>query len=219
MADPPRLRGLRGKSDRRPLKDFEEEGLVGLDDAGQRSGLVRRRRAEKPVTPAKGGRRMNAAEICGLRQASAFDHRLGVVDPEFPLAQARDRRFGQRVEGSPAALAAEPGEPVRPSPGDDLSPCAMRTTPTLHPLMAACSKQVRATAALRGPARSAVRGRIRLRPQPRASIRPVPFRQRLQGLPPLRRGQSRDAAKPSRKVFSLHRITPLISFSLTETNS
>jgi hypothetical protein len=47
------------------LEGFEKEGLVGLDDAGQRSRLVSRRRSEKPVTPAKSGRRMNAAEICG----------------------------------------------------------------------------------------------------------------------------------------------------------
>jgi hypothetical protein len=146
--------------------------------------------------------------ICGLRQASAFNHRPGVVDPEFPLAQARHRRFGQRVEASSAAFAAKPSEPVRPPPGDDLSSCAMRTTPAFHPLMTACSKRVGATAALRVAARTAVRGRIRLRPQSRPGILPDPFRQRLQGFPPLRRGQSRNAAKPRRKIFSLHRIKP-----------
>ena len=190
---PARLAGQIGPA---ALEGFEEEGLVGLDDAGQRSRLVRRRRAEKPVTPAKGGRRMNAAKLCGLRQASAFEHRPGVVEPALPLAQARHRRLGQRVEGSPAALAAKPGEPVRPSPGDDLSPCAMRTSTAFHPLMAACSKRVRATAALRGPARRAVLRRIRLRSWPHASPPPVPFRQRLQGFPTLRRGQSRNAGKP-----------------------
>jgi hypothetical protein len=76
------------------LERFEDKGLVRLDNSAQRSGLVGRGRAEKPMPPAKSRRRMNAAELGGLRQALAFDHRPGVIEPTLFLAQMRHRRPG-----------------------------------------------------------------------------------------------------------------------------
>jgi hypothetical protein len=99
------------------------------------------------MSPAEGRRRMNAAERCGLRQALAFDHRSGVIEPALLLAQMRHRRFGQRVEGAPAALAAKPQKAVRAAPADDLAARAMRTALGLDALIAGRSKRVLAGAA------------------------------------------------------------------------
>jgi hypothetical protein len=80
------------------------------------AGLVARGGAEKPMAPAEGRRRVNAAERRGLRQALALDHRSGVIEPAVLLAQMRHRRLGQRVEGAPATLATEAQRPCeRPS--------------------------------------------------------------------------------------------------------
>ena len=46
--------------------------------------LVGGRRAQKPMPPAEGGGRMDAAQFRGLRQALALDHSLGVSEPAFP---------------------------------------------------------------------------------------------------------------------------------------
>src|SRR6267154_2163717 len=203
------------------LEGFEDEGLVGLNDSGQRSRLVRRRRAEKPVTPAKGRRRMNATKLCGLRQASAFDHRSGMVEPALPFAQPPHRRFGQRIEGAPASLAAEPRESVRPSPGDDVPSRAMRTAPAFHSLMARGSKRVRARASGRRLGLRSVQRRSPFRPvRPSAILPALKLRQSSQDLKPLSRAQLDDPGKPSRKVLSPHRITPNPTFtaSLIQTN-
>jgi hypothetical protein len=85
---------------------------------------------------------MNPAKFSGLRQAFALDHRARVIEPLLLLAQMRHRRFRQRIEGAPAALAAEPQKPVRPAPADDLAAGAMGTTLALHPLNARRSKRV-----------------------------------------------------------------------------
>jgi hypothetical protein len=83
---------------------FEDEGLVRLK-IPLRSRLVVGGRAEKPMPPAEGGRRMDAAQLSGLGQALALDHRLGVIEATLLLAQMPHRRFAQRLERAPAALA------------------------------------------------------------------------------------------------------------------
>ena len=105
------------------------------------------------MAPAEGRRRMNAAERRGLRQALAFDHRSGVIEPTILLAQMRHRRLGQRVEGAPATLAAKPQKPVRAAPADDCSARAMGTALGLHTLMAGRSKRVLAATTLAAPLR------------------------------------------------------------------
>ena len=52
------------------LEGFENEGLIRFDDPAQRSRLVVRWRAEKPMPPAERRRWMDAAEFRGLRQTS-----------------------------------------------------------------------------------------------------------------------------------------------------
>ena len=130
------------------LEGFEDEGFVRLDDSAQRSRLVGGGSAQKPMPPAEGRRRMDAAQFRGLRQALALDHRLGVIEPLLLLAQMRHRRLGQRVERAPAALAAKPQQPVRAAPADDLAARAMRTALALHALNAGRSKRVLAPARL-----------------------------------------------------------------------
>ena len=56
------------------------------------------------MAPAKRRRRMNARERRGLRQALAFDHRSGVIEPAVLLAQMRHWGLGQRVERAPQLL-------------------------------------------------------------------------------------------------------------------
>ena len=94
------------------------------------------------MPPAEGRRRMDAAQLRGLRQALALDHRLGVSEPFLLLAQMRHRRSGQRVERAPAALAAEPQQPVRAAPADDLAAGAMGAALAVDPLNARRSKRV-----------------------------------------------------------------------------
>src|SRR5271165_6504285 len=141
------------------------------------------------------------------------------------LAQMRHRRFGQRVEGASATLAAEPRKSTGAAPGDDLAPRAMRTplalgddlapramrTPlAFHPLMAARSQSVRATTlcAFGAFARPAVRRRLRRRFRRRAVPTAVQVRQRRKRFPALVRAQARDAAKPDREILRPHRIKP-----------
>ncbi len=128
------LAGLARQVGPAALEGFEDKGLIRPDNSAQRSRLVVGGRAEKPMPPAEGGGRMDAAQFRGLGQAHALDHRLGVIEPTLLLAQMRHRRFGQRVERAPATLAPKPQQPLRAAPADDLSAGAMRATLTLDPL-------------------------------------------------------------------------------------
>jgi hypothetical protein len=167
------------------------------------------------MAPAEGRRRMNAAERRGLRQALAFDHRSGVIEPTILLAQMRHRRLGQRVEGAPATLAAKPQKPVRAAPADDCSARAMGTALGLHTLMAGRSKRVLAATTLAAP----------LRPSPRqifrcsARLRPARLRQRIQSVSPLVHAHTRNRRKPRRKSSARIESTPRSDVSLNQTNS
>src|ERR1700722_9528944 len=99
------------------------------------------------MPPAEGRRRMDAAERRSLRQALAFDHRSGVIEPAVLLAQMRHGRLGQRVERAPATLAAKPQKAMRAPPADDLAARAVRAALGLDPLVTGCSKRVLPTAA------------------------------------------------------------------------
>src|ERR1700719_3277079 len=107
------------------------------------------------MPPAEGRRRMDAAERRSLRQALAFDHRSGVIEPAFLLAQMRHGRLGQRVERAPAALAAKPQKAVRAAPADDFSARAMWAALGLDALVTGCSKRVLSAPAPRRLARPA----------------------------------------------------------------
>jgi hypothetical protein len=143
---------------------------------------------------------MNAAQLRGLGQALALDHRPRVVGPFLLLAQMRHRRFGQRIEGAPAALAAKPQQPVRAAPADNLATRAVRTPLSFDPLKAGRSQHVLPSAALAALFR---RGLAR----PGALC--ARFLKRRKGFGALRRTHSRNRRQPSHKIVSLHRITPL----------
>src|ERR1700729_2278385 len=100
------------------------------------------------MSPAERRRRMNPAQLRGLGQAFALDHRLGVIEPLLLLAQMRHRRFGQPIEGAPATLAAEPQKPVRAAPADDLAARAMGTALSRDAIDAGRSERVLLAAVL-----------------------------------------------------------------------
>src|ERR1700734_24000 len=125
------------------------------------------------MSPAERRRRMNAAQLRGLGQALALDHRPGVIEPFLLLAQMRHRRLGQRIEGAPTALAAKPQKSVRAAPTDDLASRAMRTALSRDALVTGRSQRVLLAATLAGP----LRRTSPLRParaRPRASPKPPP---------------------------------------------
>ena len=93
---------------------------------------------------------MNAAQLRGLGQALALDHRPGVIKPFLLLAQMRHRRLGQRIEGAPTAFAAKPQKSVRAAPTDDLASPAMRTSLSRDTLDAGRSQRVLLAATLAG---------------------------------------------------------------------
>ena len=169
----PRLRAFRGRSDQRPLNNSRIKvssastiplNVRGLSSAGSR----------RTMPPAEGGGRMDAAQFSGLRQAHALDHRLGVIEPALLLAQMGHRRPGQGVERASAALAAEPQQPVRAAPADDLAAGTMGAALAFHPLNARRSKRVLAPAPLAAFARRSS--------CLRSAGLAIRLRQRLQGL-------------------------------------
>ena len=133
------------------------------------------------MAPAKRRRRMNATERRGLRQALAFDHRSGVIEPAVLLAQMRHWGLGQRVERAPTALAAKPQKSVRAAPADDFAARAMRTALGLDALMTGRSKRVLAAAA----PDASLRRTLRQISRRGATLFPVRPLQPLQRFPPL----------------------------------
>jgi hypothetical protein len=160
------------------------------------------------MAPAEGRRRMNATERRGLRQALAFDHRSGVIEPAFLLAQMRHGRPGQRVERAPAALATEAQKSVRAAPADDFVGRAMRTALAFHTLMAGRSKRVPPMTApdafLRRPLRPIRR--------PGSPLFLARRRERPQRFPSLLCAQSGNRRKPRRAfIDSIPPIRPSLT--------
>ena len=186
------------------LEGFKDEGLVRLDYFAQVLGLVGGRSAQKAMAPAKRRRRMHPAKLSRLGQAFAFDHRPGVVEQTLPFVQMRHRRLGERIEGAPASLAAEPRKPMRASRRDERSSRAMGTALVRHPLMAARSQSIRTTPSLRTFLhRPAGRGSLRLSHPPKPAIQ---IRQGGGHFPALPHAQPSNARKPDGKLIGLHRI-------------
>src|SRR5271163_475563 len=158
------------------------------------------------MSPAERRRRMNAAQLRGLGQALALDHRPGVIEPFLLLAQMRHRRLGQRIEGAPTTLAAKPQKSVRAAPTDDLASRAMRTALSRDALVTGRSQRVLLAATLAGLLRrTSPLGPDRARlPKRRDRLRALPLVH-----PPNRR-------QPSRKILSLHRIAPSIRPTLNK---
>src|SRR6202035_2502286 len=150
--------------------------------------------------------RMNAAQLRGLGQALALDHRPGVIEPFLLLAQMRHRRLCQRIEGAPTALAAKPQKSVRAAPTDDLASRAMRTALSRDALVTGRSQRVLLAATLAGLLR-----RTSLLGPDRARL--LKRRDRLRALPLV---HPRNRRQPSRKILSLHRIAPSIRPTLNK---
>ena len=158
------------------------------------------------MAPAERRRRMNAAQLRGLGQALALDHRPGVIEPFLLLAQMRHRRLGQRIEGAPTALAAKPQKSVRAAPTDDLASRAMRTALSRDALVPGRSQRVLLAATLAGLLR-------RTSPLGPDRARLLKRRDRLRALPLV---HPRNRRQPSRKILSLHRIAPSIRPTLNK---
>src|ERR1700734_557528 len=158
------------------------------------------------MSPAERRRRMNAAQLRGLGQALALDHRPGVIEPFLLLVQMRHRRLGQRIEGAPTALAAKPQKSVRAAPTDDLASRAMRTALSRDALVTGRSQRVLLAATLAG----LLRRTSALGPD-RARL--LKRRDRLRALPLV---HPRNRRQPSRKILTLHRIAPAIRPTLNK---
>ena len=154
--------------------------------------------------PAKRRRRMHSAKLGRSGQAFALDHRPSVVEPTLPFVQMRHRRLGERIEGAPATLAAEPRKPMRASPGDDRSSCAMGTALARHALHGRSSpKHPDDDPAARLVPRPASRGGLRFSRPPEPAVQ---IRQSRGHFPALLDPQPPNARKPDGNLFSLHRI-------------
>jgi hypothetical protein len=121
---------------------------------------------------------MDAAQLSGLGQALALDHRLGVIEATLLLAQMPHRRFAQRLERAPAALAVGTAT-ARPSgPNQRISRLAqcgrpwLSTRSTLAVPSASSRRAALAAFARRGSSSQSNSPSVRLR-------------QRLKRLPPL----------------------------------
>src|SRR6202042_152009 len=194
------------RSDHRPLKDSRTKVSSASTIPLKLRGLWTAARAQKPMSPAERRRRMNAAQLRGLGQALALDHRPGVIEPFLLLAQMRHRRLGQRIEGAPTALAAKPQKSVRAAPTDDLASRAMRTALSRDALVTGRSQRVLLAATLAGLLRST--------PPPGPDrARLLKRRDRLRALPLV---HPRNRRQPSRKILSLHRIAPSIRPTLNK---
>ena len=191
------------------FEGFEDEGFVRFDDPAQRSRLVGGGRAQKPMPPAEGRRRMNAAQLRGLGQALALDHRarggpflflrrcaIGVLVSALKVRP-------QPCSGTATARASDPSQRSR----------GRRSADTPEPQPAQARRSARPPDA---PACPALRPR---RPPPPRRRRRARFLKRRKGFGALRRTHSRNRRQPSCKILSLHRIAPSIRPSLNQINS
>jgi hypothetical protein len=80
------------------LEGFQDERLVGLDDAGERSRLVTDERGEKSMPPAKRRARMNLASGGRPSQGLALDQSSRLIGPSLLLMQTGHRGLGERIE-------------------------------------------------------------------------------------------------------------------------
>lgn len=88
------------------ISPHQEEGFIGLDNAGITLRLVIGDPEQKPVSPQEGHVLADSAVFRGSAYRQALGQRLSIVLPKMALAQARYRCARQRVAGFAARLAA-----------------------------------------------------------------------------------------------------------------
>jgi hypothetical protein len=89
----------------RPLGRFQDERLVGFDNAGDQRRALVLCRLQKAVTPAEQGLQTHVGALGRLPEADASDQGARLVEPGIAATQLRQRRAGERVEGAAAVLA------------------------------------------------------------------------------------------------------------------
>ena len=89
------------------------------DDRAEDLGALLGRAIREALAPAGGGRRAYRAGSRALADALSFEHCSHVGEPALLVAESRERRVGQNVEGAPALQAAEARETVGGAPTHD----------------------------------------------------------------------------------------------------
>jgi hypothetical protein len=90
---------------------FEKEGFVCLDDPGLVFGPMPGRIAQEAMAPPKRGVLVDLTTTGCLAKTDALNQEFRIARPLFALAQMRQCRACQNVEGSatvPATVALEP---------------------------------------------------------------------------------------------------------------
>jgi hypothetical protein len=86
-----------GQAAAAPLERFEDESLIGFDDARKALGLVEVEGGEKPMPPSEGGARVNLASFGRLGEALPFDQGLHLIEPAVLVVQAGDGTSRERI--------------------------------------------------------------------------------------------------------------------------
>ena len=85
---------------------FQKKDLVNLRDASKRLILRLVLRLQKTMAPLEGSVLVDVARLGGLAHRQRLIERPGKAEPALLLAQPRQRRPGQRIEGALAIKAA-----------------------------------------------------------------------------------------------------------------
>jgi hypothetical protein len=112
------------------FEGFEKEGFVRLDNPGLVFGTVPGRNVQEAMAPPKRRVLVDLATAGCLTQTDSFNQELCIARPLFALAQMRQCRPCQSIEGSvtvPTTVALEPVT-LAPSPQPIVSGSAMRTS-------------------------------------------------------------------------------------------
>ena len=121
------LSGPSRKSAPLPLVGSQEKSLVGFDDAVFLPGLQTGGQGQEPVSPQKGGFRVDPAPSGRLPDWLPFAEFLQEEHPAVLMMETRERRVRQRIEGALAPPTPETRESGRLSPWTDLRMVAIGT--------------------------------------------------------------------------------------------
>ena len=110
-----------------PLVGSQKPSLVGFDDSAFLPGFQAGGQGQEPVSPQKGGFRIDPASPSRLADRLPFAEFLQEEQPPVLVVQSRKGRVRQRIEGAFASSAPEAREPGSLSPSPDLRMVAMGT--------------------------------------------------------------------------------------------
>ena len=110
-----------------PLVGSQEPFLVGFDNPAFLPGFQTGRQSQKPVSPQKGGFRIDPAPLGRLPERFPLAEFLQEIHPAVLVVKTGKGRFRQHTEGAVASSAPEAREPGGLSPWTNLRVVAMGT--------------------------------------------------------------------------------------------